>query len=373
MPLIERFTRFEFWLRLSVYSIPITLVSWALAFIKLFLRSTNVTHDPAGMIVFIVAITCLTLTAVFLLTSLCLYVGKNSEFSFVKKLYFLTGGVGSISITCLFLLETMMQTIQALLYAFNHSHDPCFLSGGVSTPDPSRPGTFDCAIIMRGRPHRIGGKVHVSKIEQSKDWTLNRNFSNSLHDWLEPARGEHSSVAAFAKLSLELGQLGCPPELLAGAHQAALDEINHAQVAFTLDSANDGTPKGPAAEKGFFGEAGHMFRLHKMALDTFKDGCLHEARSALALKKCAGEEPDAAIRAEIERIWSEEQTHVELAWKIVRWCFRELKQDAHRARLFRQLTAVLEASAKREEGDAEKRGIFEQARVALNEIYSAAA
>jgi hypothetical protein len=222
---------------------------------------------------------------------------------------------------------------------------------------------------MSGRPRRKRGKAQLSKTKPSRAWLLGRNFQKSQHDWLQPASGEHSSVAAFAQLSLELGQLGCPPQLLAGAHQAALDEINHAQVAFTLDAANDGAPKGPAAEKGWLGEAGHIFRLHKMAVDTFKDGCLHEARSALALKKRASEETDEIIRKEIERITREEETHVQLAWDILAWCFRELKADAHRARLFRQLTSILNASATREGDSDEARAIFDHARAALRDIY----
>jgi hypothetical protein len=224
--------------------------------------------------------------------------------------------------------------------------------------------------MIEGRPLRRHGGIYRSDTTNSDDWILDDQFPTPpSHSWLDAARGEHSSVAAFAKLSLELGALGCPPELLAGAHRAALDEINHAQVAFTLDAAN-GPAKGPAPEKGFFGEAGHIFRVQKMALETFTDGCLHEARSALALQKRAAEEPDAAIKKEIERITAEEQTHVDLAWKIVKWCFAELKLDTHRARLFRQLTRILDATEKREGGDADHRAIFERARVSLSEIYS---
>jgi hypothetical protein len=246
---------------------------------------------------------------------------------------------------------------------------------GLPTPilPPSSPrlNTIDSVIIMYGRPFRKRGKVHASMVKKSTDWLLNDRFSKPKHSWLESARGEHSSVAAFSKLSIELGQLGCPPELLAATHQAALDEINHAQVAFTLD-ATDGTPKGPAEERGVFGEAGHAFRLQRMALSTFSDGCLYEARSALLLKKMATEEPNETIKKEIERITREEETHVDLAWKIVAWCFRELKLDAHRQRLFRQLTHILDSSAAKGAQDEEHRAIFNHARSSLQEIYAPA-
>lgn len=219
-----------------------------------------------------------------------------------------------------------------------------------------------------GRPLRRKGRVHFSPVKESGDWLLDRRFSKPRHEWLLSAQGEHSSVAAFAKLSLELGALGCPPDLLAGAHQAALDEINHAQVAFTLD-ATKGASKGPARETGLLGAAGHLLRLQKMALSTFADGCLHEARSALELKKRAAEETDDAIRHEIGLITAEEETHVALAWKILAWCLREMPDDLHRARLFRHLTALLDAAA-RDNTDAETRGIFDEARISLQQIYT---
>ncbi|TAL28295.1 MAG: hypothetical protein EPN97_14855 [Alphaproteobacteria bacterium] len=207
----------------------------------------------------------------------------------------------------------------------------------------------------------------MGDVKESRDWIIPQKFSPSRHNWLKAARGEHSSVAAFSELSLKLSQLGCPPDLLAGTHQAALDEIRHAQIAFTLDAAN-GTPKGPAEARGLFGRAGYLFRIHKMAAETFADGCLNEALSAQELKTRAQEEPDAAIKAELNQIAREEDTHVELSWKIVKWCFGELRDTRLRARLFKHLSSTLAAAESRSTG--RDSAIFEKARESLNEIYA---
>lgn len=224
--------------------------------------------------------------------------------------------------------------------------------------------------IMIGRPLRKHGKLTLSSTGQSREWLLNRKFSTPHHDWIENAQGEHSSVSAFADLSLKLADLGCPPDLLKRAHQAAIDEINHAQLAFTLDAArNDNrAPLGPAAKRGLLGDAGHMLRVQKMAIETFTDGCLFEARSAQGLRKMVDEEPDEAIRQEIQRTVIEEDRHVELAWKILEWCFRETAQPTLRARLYGQLVKILDRAEKQD-----NRGmidILNNARVSLEKIYA---
>ncbi len=228
-----------------------------------------------------------------------------------------------------------------------------------------------CFVI--GRPLRKNGKIQLSETNNSKEWLLSKKFASPRHDWIENGRGEHSSISAFADLSLKLANMGSPPDLLKLAHQAAIDEINHAQLAFTLDAArNDNlSPQGPAAKRGLLGDAGHLNRVHKMAVETFTDGCLFEARSAQGLRTMVDEEPDEAIRQEIQRTVIEEDSHVELAWKILEWCFREMQQPALRARLYGQLVKILDRA---EVQDSDGMGdILRNARVSLEKIYAAQA
>lgn len=227
--------------------------------------------------------------------------------------------------------------------------------------------------IQIGRPLRKNGKLQLSELRGSKEWLLQRKFNVPHHKWIENAQGEHSSVSAFADLSLKLANMGCPPDLLKRAHQAAIDEINHAQLAFTLDAArNDNrAPQGPDAKRGLLGDAGHMLRVQKMAAETFTDGCLFEARSAQGLRKMVDEEPDEVIRQEIQRTVVEEDTHVELAWKILEWCFRETAQPALRARLYGQLVKILDRAEAQDSG--EMGDILKNARISLEKIYTAQA
>lgn len=55
--------------------------------------------------------------------------------------------------------------------------------------------------------------------------------------WAADAALEHSSIAAFAKLSLDLMAHGAPLDLVRAAHQAALEEIRHTEAACAMATA----------------------------------------------------------------------------------------------------------------------------------------
>ena len=49
-----------------------------------------------------------------------------------------------------------------------------------------------------------------------------------------------AEIASFARTSLDLLALGAPADLVAETHRAALDEIEHARIAYALASAFSG-------------------------------------------------------------------------------------------------------------------------------------
>src|SRR5690348_13153977 len=65
--------------------------------------------------------------------------------------------------------------------------------------------------------------------------------------WRENARSEHASVAAFARLVLELIGLGAPARLIEAANRDAMDEIRHANLCFSIARAFDGRCEVPGA------------------------------------------------------------------------------------------------------------------------------
>jgi hypothetical protein len=134
------------------------------------------------------------------------------------------------------------------------------------------------------------------------------------------ALDEHASIAAFARVTLDLLALGAPVDLLARTQQAALDEVEHARDAFRLASSFEGAPVGPGplAAASPTGPTD----LVGFARDTFIDGCLNETLStALAAARLdAATHPQ--VRAVLEKVVADESRHAGLAWATVAWALR---------------------------------------------------
>lgn len=139
---------------------------------------------------------------------------------------------------------------------------------------------------------------------------------------------EHASVASFAQVSLQLLALGAPPDLLRGAHQAALDEIEHARLMYGLASAYRGSARGPgpldvSAPQGLDVVSDRSAALAAFAVATLEDACIAETAGAVIARRCAEAAQSAALRRTLARIADDEQRHAELAWQMLGWAVRE--------------------------------------------------
>jgi hypothetical protein len=146
--------------------------------------------------------------------------------------------------------------------------------------------------------------------------------------WEREAAFEHASVAAFARASLMLLAVGAPPDLVTGAHAAAMDEVEHARMAYALASGYGGSPRGP----GLLPAVGvqEAPSLAVVAVETFLDGCAGEAAAALALREAAVATEDGGVRAVLDRIAEDEERHAELAFRTVAWALRAGGPDVER-------------------------------------------
>ena len=192
-----------------------------------------------------------------------------------------------------------------------------------------------------GRPARVGGEARFASVGAGgaagaagvgAAWRapelapsvaeLPRELRDRLAAvWVEAARAEHASIASFANLSLRLLALGAPPDLVADAHAAALDEIRHARLAFELASAYAGVPLQPVR----FDDAARMSAagdLAALAIETLLDGCINETVAAVEAETAGDAADDPAVAAALCEIAADEARHAELAWRILAWCVR---------------------------------------------------
>ena len=139
--------------------------------------------------------------------------------------------------------------------------------------------------------------------------------------WARAGAGEHASVAAFARLTLQLLAVGAPTELLRGAQQAALDEIGHAEQCWRLAERFGAAPvaTGPFP---FPREVAVDVTLAELATAAVREGCLAETLGAHVASVAAERAPEPDIRAALRRIAAEEATHAVLSFRIVAWALR---------------------------------------------------
>lgn len=177
-----------------------------------------------------------------------------------------------------------------------------------------------------GRPLRGDDGPIVAPLVARRDWTrteLAREAADAdaelAERWLREATFEHASVASFARVTLQLIALGAPPDLLADAQRAALDEIEHARTFLALAVRRGAEEQGPAALDVHRAPLATTFEA--FVVDTFLDGCLAETVSGIEIRARA-DDGDEVERAALATIADEEERHAELAWRMLAWGVR---------------------------------------------------
>jgi len=189
--------------------------------------------------------------------------------------------------------------------------------------------------FSRGRQLRRFGRVLLPGLRDGSGWTASavdaQGFAGApdglAGQWRENGKTEHASVAAFARLTLDLMALGAPPRLIAAANQDALDEIRHTELCFSLARALDGRSVEPApfpeAQRVSTLPRSRTLALAKLAVDSLVDGALHEGVSARIISRLSRRCEVPAIRAALREIASDEGRHAAHGWWVVDWCLEE--------------------------------------------------
>jgi hypothetical protein len=177
------------------------------------------------------------------------------------------------------------------------------------------------------RPFLVEGELRACGLRRRSDWLLPLSGTAAGVDpptaaalaraWLEDARQEHASVAAFARFTMHLLALGAPPDLVTRSQRASMDEVQHARACFALARRYSGESTGPGA-LSLDGAMGSM-SLEALAVLTVHEGCVGETLGALLVDEQADRARDAQVRRLLTRIARDELRHSELAWRCVRW------------------------------------------------------
>jgi hypothetical protein len=190
--------------------------------------------------------------------------------------------------------------------------------------------------FARGRQLRRRGKVLLPPLGESDAWTridMSIAVPEELRSqlaarWRENGRTEHASVAAFARLTLDLVALGAPAGLIEAANLDAKDEIRHADLCFSIARALDGRSESPGPFAGAQDVGGlpasRTLALAQLAVSSLIDGALHEGLSARVIARLARRCEEPAIRAALLELAADEGRHSAHGWEVVEWCLAQV-------------------------------------------------
>jgi hypothetical protein len=190
-----------------------------------------------------------------------------------------------------------------------------------------------------GRLLRDAFGLVVTPSSRRSDWAEGRPFAdaNALPEatrrmlaehWTEVAATEHAAVASFARFSLQLLAVAAPPEFLAEAQRAAAEEIEHARRAYAIASAFAGESIGPGA----LDTMSLPLATTRMGLISglIDDACVSELVNVSEVQAIAEVATDAAVREFAARTATEEEAHVTLAWRVLRWALEGASTEERR-------------------------------------------
>lgn len=232
--------------------------------------------------------------------------------------------------------------------ACRHATDECRTGADCEEGDrcfPVEPDQWICVGTgcVLGRPLRIDRVARTAPLQRRSDWTEPANVAIDKRlaaRWASNAALEHASVASFARFGLQLLALGAPPGLLRATSQAAVDEVEHARLAYGLASAYGGVPVGPGRLDLRGPDMSTNWR--DVVRDLIEEACVGETLSVAQALEDAQHAETPKVRAVLERIAADELRHAQLAWRALAWMLREA-DDVNRA----WAIAVLERAIER--------------------------
>lgn len=206
----------------------------------------------------------------------------------------------------------------------------CNIDSSCSTTAPEN--KCEAGWVM-GRPFSTQDGHVVSKLIQRKasGWAEDLpaetgavlSSMTKAETWRLAGLAEHSSVAAFGRVALELMAVGAPGRLVADAHQAAIDEVKHASRAFSLARLFG---KDQVAPSSFPMEPQMQIstNLSEIAKKTLEEGCMSEMVSLARAKEQllqGGLIPEEEIALQL--VFHDEAQHAALAWRTIHWALQE--------------------------------------------------
>ena len=159
----------------------------------------------------------------------------------------------------------------------------------------------------------MGGTAHL-------DDSQLQELQEAMADYTVQGIAEHTSVASFGKVTLQLLGLGAPASIVRLSLEAAHDEVRHAQLCFAIANQIARTLGQPTSDYPSVFPFPHASvaisqDIQTLAAETLQEGVLGESVAAVSLCVRSRTTRNTKIGSLLEGIFAEEATHAVLAWK----------------------------------------------------------
>jgi hypothetical protein len=197
----------------------------------------------------------------------------------------------------------------------------------ISTQAKSQmPACCYLAELVEEQPGCVIGRPYLERGRELRAPLLSDNSplppaSARAAAWMAAGSGEHASVAAFARLSLQLLRFGAPSDLLRAVHQAAMDEVSHAEICWAFGQ-RFGAPPVSAGPFPFPDSIAIDADLSALAAAAVREGCLAETLGAHVVAVAAERTSEPDVKAALRRMARDEADHAVLSFRIVAWALR---------------------------------------------------
>lgn len=182
-------------------------------------------------------------------------------------------------------------------------------------------GIDNAPLCVIGRPYFERGALRMAPLTDLTSGDSGAAPLTRGAAWALAGSGEHASVAAFARLSLQLMACGAPSSLLQATHQAAVDEVKHAEACWKL-AERYGTACVRALPFPFAEAIDPHTSLAELASATVREGCLAETLGAHLAAMAAERAEDPEVKRVLGDIADEEARHSVLSFQIVAWALQ---------------------------------------------------
>ncbi|MFO7564019.1 MAG: ferritin-like domain-containing protein [Enhygromyxa sp.] len=210
---------------------------------------------------------------------------------------------------------------------------------------------FSWLWCVAGRPFVVAGDLRRASHVASADWARSMprvelrvaEREREGQAWLEAARMEHASVAAFARMATQLLGLGAPPSLLTEVLRAQADELVHARLCFTIASELLGRRLGPGPLDVSHAVGGPV-DLQATVTALILEGCVGETLAAAQASLAAARTEAPLLAAALEHIHVDETRHARLAVLTLAWLCAHPRHGRPTRAIVARVCRELEAS-----------------------------